>query len=60
MTRGGSVVSTVPADRVTLGLDSVGMLMMVLEVLRLVLYRFGAGSGVLLRGNSSSVMISLL
>ena len=59
LARGGSAVSTVPADRVTLGL-SVGMLTMVLEILRLVLCRLGAGSGVLLRGNSSSSMISLL
>jgi hypothetical protein len=56
---GGSAVSTVPADRVTLDL-SVGMLMIVLETLRLVLCRLGAGSGVPLRGNSSSSMISRL
>jgi len=60
MTRGGSVVSTVPADRVTLGLASLGMLTMFFDVLRLVLCRLGDGSGILLRGNSSSVMISLL
>jgi hypothetical protein len=59
LARGGSAVSTVPADRVTLGL-SVGILLMVLETLRLVLCRLGAGSGVPLRGNSSSLMISLL
>jgi hypothetical protein len=56
---GGSAVPTVPADRVTLGL-SVKMLMLVLEIVRLVLCRLGAGSGVPLRGNSSSSMISLL
>jgi hypothetical protein len=39
---------------------SVGMLMIVLETLRLVLCRLGAGSGVPLRGNSSSSMISRL
>ena len=49
MTRGGSAVSTVPADRVILGLASLGMLMMVFEVLRLVLCRLGVGSGVLLK-----------
>ena len=59
LARGGSARSTAPADRVTLGL-SVGVLMMVLEALRLVLCRLGAGSGVLLLGNSSSSMISLL
>ena len=60
MTRVGSAVSTVPADRVTLGLASFGMLTMFFVVLRLVLCRLGVGSGVLLRGNSSSGMISLL
>ena len=60
MTRGGSAVSTVLADRLTLGLASLGMLTMFLEVLRLVICRLGDGSGVLLRGISSSVMISLL
>jgi hypothetical protein len=56
---GGSALSTVPTDRVTLGL-SVGMLMLVPEILRLVLCRLGAGSGVPLLGNSSSSIISLL
>ena len=60
MTRVVSAVSTIPADQVTLGLDSLGMLMMFFEVLRLVLCRFGAGSGVLLRGNFDSLIISLL
>ena len=58
MTRVGSAVSTISADRVTLGLDSLGLLMMVFEVLRLVLCRLGAGSGVLLRGNSDNLTIS--
>ena len=52
MTRVGSAGSTVLGDRVTLGLVSLGMLAMFFEVLRLVLCRLGAGSGVL--------MISLL
>jgi len=60
MTRGGSAVSTVPFDRVTLDLAPLGMLSMFFDVLRLVLCRLGDGSEVLLRGNSSSVMISLL
>ena len=60
MTRVGSAVSTIPADRVTLGLDSLGMLTMFFEVLRLVLCRLGAGSGVLLRGNSGNLIISVL
>ena len=60
MTRVGSAGSTVLGDRVTLGLASLGMLAMFFEVLRLVLCRLGAGSGVLLRGISGSLMISLL
>ena len=60
MTRVGSAVSTLLGDRVTLGLVSLGMLTMFFEVLRLVLCRLGAGSGVLLRGNSGSLIISLL
>ena len=59
LARGGSARSTAPADRVTLGL-SVGVLIKVLQALRLVLCRLGAGSGMLLLGNSSSSMISLL
>jgi hypothetical protein len=54
MTRVGSAVSTV------LGLASVGMMLVFLEVLRLVLCRFGAGSGVLLLGYSENLIISLL
>ena len=60
MTRVGSAVSTIPADRVILGLDSLGMLTMFFEVLQLVLCRLGAGSRVLLRGNSGNLIISLL
>ena len=60
MTRVGSAGSTLLGDRVTLGLVSLGMLTMFFEVLRLVLCRLGAGSGVLLRGNSGSLIISLL
>ena len=60
MSRVGSAVSTIPADRETLGLDSLGMLPMFFEVLRLVLCRLGAGSEVLLRGNSGNLIISLL
>ena len=60
MTRVGSALSTIPADRVTFDLASLGMLMMFFELLRLVLCRLGAGSGVLLRGNSGSLTISLL
>ena len=60
MARVSSAVSTIPADRVTLGLDSLGMLTMFFEVLRLVLCRLGRGSRVLLRGNSGSMIISLL
>ena len=56
----GSAVSTVLGDRVTLGLASLGMLAMFFEVLRLVLCRLGAGSGVLLRGISGSLIFSLL
>ena len=56
---GGSALSTVLADRVTLGL-SVELLMLEPEALRIVLCRLGAGSGVLLLGNSSSSIISLL
>jgi hypothetical protein len=41
-------------------LESFGMLMMVFEVLRLVLCRFGDGSGVLLLGTSDNLTISLL
>ena len=55
----GSAVSTVLVVRATLGLASLGMLAMFFEVLRLVLCRLGAGSGVLLRGISDSLMISL-
>ena len=55
MTRVGSTVSTILGDRVILG-----MLTMFLELLRLVLCRLGAGSGVLLRENSDSLIISLL
>ena len=47
-------------DRKTLGLASLGMLTTLFEVLRLVLCRLGAGSGVLLRGKSVSLVISLL
>jgi hypothetical protein len=47
-------------NRVTLGLASFGMLLVFLEVLRLVLCRFSAGSGVLLLGNSDNLTISLL
>ena len=56
----GSAVSTVLVARPTLGLASLGMLVMFFEVLRLVLCRLRVGSGVLLRGNSGSQMISLL
>ena len=56
MTRVGSAGSTVLGDRVTLGLAPLGMLAMFFEVLRLVLCRLGAGSGVL----SGSLIISLL
>ena len=56
----GSAVSTVPTHRMALDLDSLGMLAVVVEVLRLVLCRFGDGSGVLLRGNSSNLTISFL
>ena len=56
----GSAVSTVLVARPTLGLASLGMLVMFFEVLRLVLCRLGVGSGVLLRGISGSMMISLL
>ena len=59
MTRVGSAVSTLLGDRVTLGLVSLGMLTMFFEVLRLVLCRLGAGSGVLLRGNSVSLIIGI-
>ena len=52
----GSAVSTVLVARPTLGLASLGMLVMFFEVLRLVLCRLGVGSGVLLR---DSLMISL-
>ena len=45
----GSAVSTVLVARPTLVLASLGMLVMFFEVLRLVLCRLGAGSGVLLR-----------
>ena len=55
----GSAVSTILGARVTLGLASLGWAMF-FEVLRLVLCRLGAGSGVLLRGTSGSLMISLL
>ena len=60
MTRVGSAVATLLGDRVTLDLASLGMLKMLFEVLRLVLCRLGEGSGVLLRGNSGSLIISLL
>ena len=60
MTRVGSAVSTIPADRVTVGLASLGMLTMFFEVLRLILCHLGVGSGILLRGNSDSLIISLL
>ena len=60
MTCVGSAGSTILSDRVTLGLVSLGMLAMFFEVLRLVLCRLDAGSGVLLRGMSDSLMISLL
>ena len=60
MTRVGSAVSTIPADRVTLGLDSLGMLPMFFEVLQLVLCHLGAVSGMLLCGNSGNLIISLL
>ena len=56
----GSAVSTGLGALVTLGLASLGMLAMFFEVLRLVLCRLGVGSGVLLRGISGSLMISLL
>ena len=56
----GSAVSTVLGARVTLGLASLGMWAMFFEVLQLVLCRLGVGSGVLLRGISGSLMISLL
>ena len=56
----GSAVSTVLVARATLGLVSLGMLAMFIEVLRMVLCRLGVGSGVLLRGISGSLMISLL
>ena len=46
--------------RATLGLASLGILAMFFDVLRLVLCRFGVGSGVLLRGISGSLMIFLL
>ena len=52
MARVSSAVSTIPAD--------LGMLTMFFEVLRLVLCRLGTGSRVLLRGNSGSMIISLL
>ena len=60
MTRVGSAGSTVLGDRETLGLAPLGMLAMFFEVLRLVLCRLGAGSGVLLRGISGSLIFSLL
>ena len=44
----------------TLGIASLGILMMFFKVLRLILCRLGAGSGVLLRGNSGNLIISLL
>ena len=56
----GSAFPTVLVARDTLGLTSLGMLVMFFEVLRLVLCRLGAGSGVLLRGISGSLIISLL
>jgi len=56
----GSAESTIPADRVTLGLASLRMLLVFFELLRLVLCRLGAGSVVLLRENSGSRIISLL
>ena len=56
----GSAVPTVLVARATLGLVSLGMLVMFFEVLRMVLCRLGVGSGVLLRGISGSLMISLL
>ena len=56
----GSAFPTVLVARDTLGLASLGLLVMFFEVLRLVLCRLGAGSGVLLRGISGSLMISLL
>ena len=56
----GSAVSTVLVARANLGPASLGMLVMFFEVLRLVLCRLGAGSGVLLRGISGSLIISLL
>ena len=56
----GSAVPTVLVARDTLGLAALGMLAMFFEVVRLVLCRLRAGSGVLLRGTSGSLMISLL
>ena len=52
----GSAVSTVLVTRPTLGLAFLGMLVM---FFKLVLCRLGVGSGVLLRGISGSLMISL-
>ena len=58
MTRVGSLRGV--HGSTVLGLASFGMLTMFFVVLRLVLCRLGVDSGVLLRGNSSSGMISLL
>ena len=56
----GSAFPTVLVARDTLGLAALGMLAMFLEALRLILCRLRAGSGVLLRGTSGSLMISRL
>ena len=55
-----SAVPTVLVARATLGLAAPRMLAMFFEVLRLVLCHLRAGSGVLLRGISGSMMISRL
>ena len=55
----GSALPTVLVARDTLGLAALGMLAMFFEVVRLVLCRLRAGSGVLLRGTSGSLIISL-
>ena len=52
----GSALPTVLVARDTLGLAALGMLTMFFEALRLVLCRLRAGSGVLLRGISGSLM----
>jgi hypothetical protein len=56
-----AVVAIRASSGTTLGVFEVDLLLLgTFEVLRLILYRFCEGSGVLLRGNSGSFMISLL